>query len=69
LRSVNPLFRRASSGAYPDPVVRAGGLNRPCRTEAGADLRRVLLHLTNETARHAGHADAVRELLDGSVGE
>jgi Protein of unknown function (DUF664) len=29
----------------------------------------VLIHLINETARHAGHADAVRELLDGTVGE
>jgi uncharacterized damage-inducible protein DinB len=33
------------------------------------DLRFVLVHLINETARHAGHADAVRELLDGTVGE
>ena len=36
---------------------------------AGHDLRFVLLHLINETARHAGHADATRELLDGSTGE
>jgi uncharacterized damage-inducible protein DinB len=35
----------------------------------GTDLRWVLLHLINETARHAGHADAVRELLDGTTGE
>ena len=34
----------------------------------GKDLRWVLLHLINETARHAGHADATRELLDGSTG-
>jgi uncharacterized damage-inducible protein DinB len=34
-----------------------------------ATLRFVLLHLINETARHAGHADATRELLDGTVGE
>jgi hypothetical protein len=40
------------------------------RTQDGsADLRFVLLHLINETARHAGHADAVREMLDGTVGE
>jgi uncharacterized damage-inducible protein DinB len=39
------------------------------RTEKGTDLRWVLLHLINETARHAGHADAVRELLDGTRGE
>lgn len=35
----------------------------------GRDLRWVALHLINETARHAGHADAVRELLDGETGE
>ena len=32
------------------------------------DLRYVLLHLIEETARHAGHADIIRETLDGSVG-
>lgn len=44
-------------------------LDQPCLAEPGADLRWVLLHLINETARHAGHADAVRELLDGRTGE
>jgi hypothetical protein len=29
------------------------------------DLRWVLLHLIEETAHHAGHADATREMLDG----
>ena len=28
----------------------------------------MLLHMIEETARHAGHADAVRELLDGETG-
>ena len=32
-------------------------------------LRWVLLHLLEETARHAGHADLLREAVDGSVGE
>ena len=32
------------------------------------NLRYVLLHLIEETARHAGHADIIRETLDGSVG-
>jgi uncharacterized damage-inducible protein DinB len=59
----------ADRASRTDEVVRAGGLDRPCRTEPGTDLRWVLLHLINETARHAGHADAVRELLDGLVGE
>jgi hypothetical protein len=31
------------------------------------DLRDVLLHVTTETAVHAGHLDAVRELLDGRL--
>ncbi|CAN5699923.1 hypothetical protein BH24ACT15_BH24ACT15_02310 [soil metagenome] len=32
-------------------------------------LRWILLHLIEETARHAGHADILRELIDGTVGE
>jgi hypothetical protein len=32
-------------------------------------LRFVLLHLIEETARHAGHADLLREAIDGTVGE
>ncbi len=53
-----------------DTAVRSfPSLAEPCRRGEGRDLRWVLLHLINETARHAGHADAVRELLDGTTGE
>lgn len=31
-------------------------------------LHRVLVHVTAETQRHNGHADVVRELIDGSAG-
>ena len=31
-------------------------------------LHQVLVDLTAETARHAGHADIVRELIDGAAG-
>jgi hypothetical protein len=31
-------------------------------------LHRILVHVTAETHRHAGHADIVRELIDGAVG-
>jgi uncharacterized damage-inducible protein DinB len=34
-----------------------------------ATLERVLLHLLQEYARHVGHLDVVRELIDGRVGE
>jgi hypothetical protein len=28
----------------------------------------VLAHMTGETVRHAGHADILRELIDGTTG-
>ena len=31
-------------------------------------LRRIMIHVVAETHRHAGHADIVRELIDGAVG-
>lgn len=55
--------------AATERTVRALPLSAPCAIETGVDLRWVLLHLVNETARHAGHADATRELLDGTTGE
>jgi Protein of unknown function (DUF664) len=42
---------------------------RPRRDGRYFTLRWVLLHLIEETARHAGHADFLRQALDGSVGE
>jgi uncharacterized damage-inducible protein DinB len=56
-------------GAATEATVRSLPLDQPCEREEGTDLRWVLLHLINETARHAGHADATRELLDGTRGE
>lgn len=32
-------------------------------------LRWVLIHMVEEVARHVGHADVVRELLDGVAGD
>ncbi len=32
------------------------------------DLHRILVHMIAETHRHAGHADIVREFIDGSAG-
>ena len=31
-------------------------------------LRWILAHMTGETVRHAGHADILRELIDGATG-
>jgi len=56
-------------------IVRAHGLDEIGRPGARWDgappapLRRVLLHLLQEYARHTGHLDIVAELANGTVGE
>jgi Protein of unknown function (DUF664) len=32
-------------------------------------LRWIMVHMIEETARHAGHADILRELTDGAIGQ
>jgi len=52
-------------------VMAAESLDAPCRDagrETPVNLRWVLMHLLEETARHAGHADILRELIDGETG-
>jgi len=36
---------------------------------ATVSLRWVLIHMVEETARHAGHVDIMRELIDGMAGD
>jgi uncharacterized damage-inducible protein DinB len=54
-------------------VAQASGLHQESVVAIGEGvhftLRWVLLHLIEETARHAGHADLLREAIDGVVGE
>ena len=40
----------------------------PWWSDPEVSLHQILVHMTNETARHAGHIDIVRELIDGAVG-
>jgi uncharacterized damage-inducible protein DinB len=55
-----------------DAVAFSGaGLDELCRrpdADPPVSLRWVLMHLLEETARHAGHADIIRELIDGGTG-
>ena len=54
-----------------DPVIAGADLDDLCRNvgaETPVNLRWVLSHLLEETARHAGHADILRELVDGHTG-
>jgi len=41
------------------------------RSAYGSDvsLRRILVHMVEEVARHAGHMDIIRELIDGQTGD
>lgn len=45
-------------GHHPDPEY----------TEQISNVRWIVLHVIEETARHAGHLDIARELLDGQTG-
>jgi uncharacterized damage-inducible protein DinB len=66
------LYRRV--WVHADATVQALSLDALGRVpwwpqeRATVTLRRVLVHLVAETHRHAGHADLVRELVDGTVG-
>jgi uncharacterized damage-inducible protein DinB len=42
---------------------------RPSRRGEPFSLRWIMLHMIEETARHNGHADLIRENIDGATGE
>jgi uncharacterized damage-inducible protein DinB len=57
-----------------DEALRLGGLDHlsvtPSRREGKQfTLRWILLHMIEEYARHNGHADLIRESIDGATGE
>jgi uncharacterized damage-inducible protein DinB len=66
----------AEAAAETERVVASLGLDHPVAVPQGVpwfpadvdnwSVRWVLLHLIEETARHAGHADIVRESIDGA---
>ena len=60
----------AEAGRTTDAIVSAcSDLEQPlARGRHGLTLRWMLAHLVEETARHAGHADILRELVDGATG-
>ena len=68
IESVSAAYRAA--WAQSDAIAAAASLDDLCRKhpEPVPNLRWVLAHMLEETARHAGHADILRELIDGSTG-
>ena len=59
--------------ATADAIIAAADLddiakrNRKMNDET-ITMRWIIIHMIEETARHAGHADIVRELIDGTTG-
>jgi hypothetical protein len=50
-------------------ILRTFDLDAPCAwPDLGGNLRWVAVHMIEETARHAGHADIIRETIDGDRG-
>jgi hypothetical protein len=61
--------------ARSDAVLAVTPLSAPPRgrhgdpaTDEPPDVRWIVLHMIEETARHAGHLDIARELMDGRTG-
>jgi uncharacterized damage-inducible protein DinB len=64
--------RRAD--AVTDEALTKGGLEQPSarvgrRTGSTFSLRWILVHMIEEYARHNGHADLIRQSIDGQLGE
>ena len=51
-------------------ILSSFDLDAPCASPemANENLRWVAVHMIEETARHAGHADIIRETIDGTRG-
>ena len=71
-KSIEDLYRRV--WAHSDATIEALPLDAlgqvpwwPADSRE-VPLHRVLIHMIAETNRHAGHADLVRELIDGTAG-
>jgi|SRR5690554_4318472 len=70
--SIVDLYGRVA--AHSDATIDALELDAPGRVawwhpeRRSVTLHQVLIHMIAETHRHAGHADIVRELIDGAAG-
>lgn len=67
--SIAALYREECARAR--EIVAAASLDDTCTTTQGDSitLRWIVTHMIEETARHLGHADIMREAIDGSKGD
>ena len=67
------LYQRAA--VHTDATIEALELDSPGRVpwwppeRQQVTLHQIMVHVTVEIARHAGHADIIRELIDGAAGD
>jgi hypothetical protein len=68
LRSLRAEYRAACAVSN-EIIAAVGDADAPVTRDGETrDLRWVLLVVIEETARHAGHADIIREQVDGQTG-
>ena len=68
LRAYRETTDRANEVIAACPDLAAPGPRPGGRPGAAPSLRWTLTHMIEETGRHAGHADILRELIDGATG-
>jgi len=67
------LYQQAA--VHTDATIEALELDSPGRVpwwppeRQEVTLHQIMVHVTVEIARHAGHADIIRELIDGAAGD
>jgi Protein of unknown function (DUF664) len=72
-KEIITLYLQAA--AHADATIEALTLDSPGRVpwwppdREKVTLQQIMVHVTAEIARHAGHADIIRELIDGDAGD
>lgn len=69
LRARESLADAVADGGLDRPIVWSDDPDDPDDPDDRPNVRRVLVDLIEEYARHVGHADLYREAIDGVVGE
>ena len=67
-----PTWRRGERNATTRRALEAAAASLDTtgvRRGEPVDLRWIMVHMIEEYARHNGHADLIRELVDGTVGD
>ena len=71
VQSLTAEYRSATAQAN-EAILACDDLELPCarpvRNGGPTSMRWALTHMIEETARHAGHMDILRELIDGATG-